>query len=424
MALTNFSLSANNTGGPITYVVINDPTSGQHLILPNSSPLVLSGKTQRLTIVALETTMYGYDDLNHLLVTVDTYDSHGGQIGHSSWVAGNDPYIDVSAAPNATRYVTFSIYHPPIVYTHYQLYCSDDVSSFGVSAGNAEYVCTADNSPLVFNYEGDVFIHDVKGPRGESCAASKVDITSDGSTWLMSSSSAIPEKRGGTRSAFVRYFGIEYQAYFRSMQDGFSYGIYVNGSRKATARSTDASVQVIIHSNDEVTLSGFSHTEGYGRPWNVYADSNGSWQSTSSEQTGGSYKLWFQSRNRRVQVKPSSKREMRFNWWSEVYDPVKIKAKKFFSVNMTASCWNRFCQKIYDTYRLWGMYPSGSLPTVSSNDELTAGIFNSAGEIVSGLPGAGSCPEAISGKVVKAADFHAMKAALNAAIEHYMDSDD
>lgn len=397
--------------------------SGYITVVPDSAPVVLTSRQARLVIEDMLSPT-GYSGLNNLLVTIETYAPSGAHISSRQFVAANDPYIDLASVTNAMRYVTFSIYHPVVTYTKYQLYCGDDVSSFVVNAGGNLYTVTAADSPLVFNYDGDVYIESVYGPNGELCAASKVDITSDGSTWVLSSSNVIPEKPNGMRAAFVRYFGIPYTAYFRSMQEDFSYSVYVNGAKKAVVSPSLSQIGVIIHSNEEVTLSGFTHPEGFGRPWKVYADSNGSWQDSSEEQTGGSYKLWFKSRDRRVQAKPSSKREMRFNWWSEVYDPVKIKPKKFFSVNMTAACWNRFCQKIYDTYRLWSLYPSGSLPTVSSGDELTADIFNRVGTIISGLPGAGSCPEATSGKVVKADYFHALKAALNAAIEHYMDSDD
>lgn len=428
MALTNFSLTASNSAGPINYILLNDPSSGQFMVYPSRDPVVLSGRQARLTIIELSSQLTGYSDLNHLLVTIDTYNPAGAQIGHSQFIAGNDPYIDVASIPNSTRYVSFTLYHPPIPYTKYQLYCSDDVSAFGVTAGDDEYVCTADSSPLVFNYTGDVTIHDVKGPSGEACDPNKVDITADGETWLMSDSSDIPENAGGMRAAFVRYFGIPYTAYFRSITDGLAFSVFIDGVKRANVTSSLAQVGIIIHSNEEVTLSGFTHPTGYGRPWKIFADTDGSWQDSTAEQTGGSYKLWFKSRHRRVQAAATKKEDFFFYWWSRVYDPVKIQRKKFFSINMMALTWNKFCQRCYDVYRLWDSYPGSALPTVSSGDELTADIFNAGRALVSGLPGAGELPPAAtSGQVVKASYFEgagSLKAALNAAIEHYMDTDD
>lgn len=424
MAITTFALSVSNETGAITNVIINDPVSGQHILLPGQEELVLASRQARLQIVSMTSPLPELSGLDHLAVRVVTTDPQGHQLSDTTFVAGTDPYIDLAPVQNALRRVTFSIYRPVVTTTHYQLYCGDDVSSYIAQAGTDRYVVRPANSPVVFDYNGDVYVLSVYGPSDELCTENKVDITTGSGTWLLADSNIIPRNPNGTRSAYVRYFGIPYTAHFRSMTPGLTYVVYADGEYRGIVLGPPAETDIVIHANEVITLRGFSHPAGYGRPWAVYADSDGSYQDITADLTGGTYRLWFSSRTRRVQVKASKKEDALFHWWSVVYDPVKIKPKKFFSVNMTAACWNRFCQKIYDTYRLWSRYPSGSLPTVSSGDELTADIFNRAGVLIAGLHGAGSCPEATSGEVVKADYFHVIKAALNSAIEYYMDSDE
>ena len=216
----------------------------------------------------------------------------------------------------------------------------------------------------------------------------------------------------------------EYDAYIRMGAGISSMSVYVDGALKSYI--TDSVYhKLTVNLISTITVKGIAKKTGFEKPYTVkfFASSTATTPTGSFDSNDDEVAYSYFTERKYTEISAKKTAIDLFYWNNATWDAANIKAGQPIS-NLSATRWNKLLAKIQELAVAEG--DSYSYSGVSSGSTIYATTFNGARTAISNRTGYGTLPATQSkGDEIKAALFEgsgSLKAALNAAINHYNNS--